>query len=200
MNAKKLLYILPVVALLAAGCNSTTTTTTPTTQTPVATNDTTAQNQTQTPPEPTTPAQTVSMVKIALNAQNKSGQTGSVTITEVQGKAKVILNLIGQPATVVEPVHVHFGSCANLGDVRYPLTSLSKGASVTTLSVSLAELLSQPFAINAHKSAKEIGTYVACGDSTTMQKTMSSATPPAPTTPAAKTPATPVKNNNSNGY
>lgn len=110
------------------------------------------------------------MVKILLSEQNASGQSGEATIIEIQGKARVILNLTGKPSEVVQPAHIHFGSCAALGGVKYPLTSLERGASLTNLTMSLADLMKEPFAINVHKSAAEANVYTSCGDSTVAKK------------------------------
>jgi plastocyanin len=86
------------------------------------------------------------------------------------------------------PAHIHSGTCgAGLGDVVYPLNnvgapmmnasgtpeaSMPMGAtdaipvdvSVTTVQTTLAELTSNPYAINVHESADNIGNYIACGN------------------------------------
>ncbi len=76
------------------------------------------------------------------------------------------------------PAHIHAGSCAELGDVVFPLTSVdvvsgetvgSESAhpvktSVTYLDVSLDEIVAGDHAVNVHLSDEEIGTYIACGD------------------------------------
>src|SRR5262249_5362038 len=105
--------------------------------------------------------------------------------------------LTGQPSGTVEPAHIHMGGCPGVGNVIYPLTSVSKGASTTILPVSLADLLKQePFAINVHKSTAQIGVYVACGDSTKLNKTMGSAATPNPVPTPAPTPTpTPTPHN-----
>jgi hypothetical protein len=78
----------------------------------------------------------------------------------------------------VHPVHVHSGTCAELGDVVYPLVDLAvpegdfagqESAVAVTLSenvvdVPLKEILGAEHAINVHLSNEEIGTYIACGD------------------------------------
>jgi hypothetical protein len=169
---KKIFLILPAVLLLAAACNSQPTSqNTPATQTPAVTQVPGAQDTTtsQTPNQP----EAFNTIKLDLAGQNNSGQSGTATIFDVAGKANVILSLNGLPAKALEPAHIHFGSCAQLGDVKYPLSNVATGTSQTILSVSLAELVSQPFAINVHKSAAEIGVYVACGDSTNMVKSIS---------------------------
>jgi hypothetical protein len=173
---KKIFLILPAVLLFAAACGQQPAQqTTPPAQTPAATNNSAAnsaaqnqqQNQNQSQPA-------FNMVKITLDPQNNSGEKGTATIFDVQGKAKVIINMTGIPAKVLQPDHIHFGSCANLGGVKYPLTNVGNGAAQTMLPVSLAELVAQPFAINVHKSAAQINVYVACGDSLKMNKSFSS--------------------------
>lgn len=76
------------------------------------------------------------------------------------------------------PVHIHAGTCADLGAVVVPLNDLAApegefigadSAVAVTLSenvvdMPLDEILDQGQAINVHLSSEEIGTYVACGD------------------------------------
>lgn len=102
---------------------------------------------------------------ITLNEQNMSGQGGKVVITEVDGKAKVIVNITGKPSSVEQPAHIHLGSCTAIGAVKYPLTNVGKGASQTMLDVSIDQLVAElPLSINVHKSAAEASVYVACGN------------------------------------
>jgi plastocyanin len=78
------------------------------------------------------------------------------------------------------PAHIHSGSCAELGDVVYPLADITEvggdaertGAasaipvkgSTTVVDTPLQDLVDGDFAINVHLSADEIDTYIACGD------------------------------------
>ena len=105
---------------------------------------------------------------VQLTAQNNSGITGTATLEDVAGgKTKVTLKLTGAPAGVAEPAHIHDGTCANLNPTpKYPLTNVSNGTSETTVDVSIADLTSQPFAINVHKSPQEAAVYVSCGNIT----------------------------------
>jgi hypothetical protein len=83
------------------------------------------------------------------------------------------------PAAVARPVHIHSGDCTTLGEVVFPLTDLvapvgtgggqadeaaQAESSFTVVPVSLADLLAGEYAINAHLSPEEIGTYIACGE------------------------------------
>mgnify|MGYP001583129297 CR=1 FL=1 len=102
--------------------------------------------------------------KVALVAQNDSGESGVAIIRDEGGKAKVILNLRNTPA-IPQPAHIHLGACPTPAAVKYPLANVVNGVSETLLAVSANELLKQlPLAINVHKSSDDLKTYVACGN------------------------------------
>ncbi len=110
------------------------------------------------------PSPAASEVAVVLPEQNNSGESGSAILTEVDGKVKVMLNMTGAP-NVAQPAHIHVGICPDVGDVKYPLTSVTGGISETTLDVTLDQLRSElPLGINVHKSQAEVSTYVSCGD------------------------------------
>ena len=80
----------------------------------------------------------------------------------------------------VHPAHIHTGTCAELGDVVVPLTDIAHigddaertgpasaipvKSSVTVVDMPLQEIVDGGHAINVHRSADEIDTYIACGD------------------------------------
>ncbi|OGM24175.1 hypothetical protein A2627_04765 [Candidatus Woesebacteria bacterium RIFCSPHIGHO2_01_FULL_39_28] len=99
-----------------------------------------------------------------LSAENKSGESGTATLKEVNGKVVVSLSLTGFPKNVAQPTHIHVGSCPGVGAVKYPLTSVTNGVSETTLNVTMAQLTRElPLAVNVHKSSTQSGVYVSCG-------------------------------------
>lgn len=103
---------------------------------------------------------------VTMNAQNNSGETGTATLTQVSGGVQVVLAIKGGPATA-QPAHIHTGTCADLKGVVYPLTSVTAGASTTTVKgITIDQLLKSPMAINVHKSAADLATYVSCGNIT----------------------------------
>lgn len=122
--------------------------------------------------QPTAPSVEVALPEVArsltviLESQNDSGERGSATLTAVEGGIEVVLDLVeGIPVDITQPAHIHTGSCANLGGVKYPLTFPLNGNSFTALDVSLDQLLSElPLAVNIHKSTDEPGVYVSCGE------------------------------------
>ncbi|MBI2065161.1 MAG: hypothetical protein HYT62_03865 [Candidatus Yanofskybacteria bacterium] len=112
-----------------------------------------------------------SSAMVPLSAQNNSGLNAKYQITAVgspsgiSSQTRIILTVMNAPQGISMPAHIHSGSCANLGAVKYPLTNVVGGTSVTTIDASILQLkLSLPLAINIHKSISEPGVYVACAD------------------------------------
>lgn len=123
------------------------------------------QPTTTTTQETASPSATPSEISVTLSGQNKSGESGTATLMEVEGGVKVTLKLTGAPAGVTQPAHIHVGACPDVGAVKYPLTSPVDGMSETMLDVTLATLKSElPLGINVHKSATEAKVYISCGD------------------------------------
>lgn len=104
---------------------------------------------------------------VKILSQNDSNEEGVASLVDYNGKVMVQLSVTNVPAGIPQPAHIHVGSCANPGSVKYPLENVVEGKSETTINISMADLLkSLPLAINVHKSAQQVGTYVACGDIT----------------------------------
>lgn len=112
-------------------------------------------------PQGTAAAETMT---ISLNTQNSSGQSGTATLTEENGKVKVVLQMTGGNFIDPQPAHIHMSKCATIGAVKYPLTTLVDGKSETMVDTTLAALKAEPMSINVHKSAAEASFYTACGD------------------------------------
>lgn len=111
-----------------------------------------------------TPTQAMtSQMTLALTAENNSGESGTAVLKETDGKVTVTIMVTGFPSNP-QPAHIHVGACPGVGAVKYPLTNVVNGQSVTTLPVTLAQLKQQlPLAINLHESAANITTYTSCG-------------------------------------
>jgi plastocyanin len=85
---------------------------------------------------------------------------------------------VAETAGATHPVHIHAGTCAELGEVVFPLVDLAAPAGEHTgpdsavpvtlseniVDAPLQEIIDGGHAINVHLSAEEIGTYIACGD------------------------------------
>ena len=111
-----------------------------------------------------TPETMMTPVSITLDEQNNSGESGSAILKEENGQTTITINLTGFTKDVPQPAHIHAGSCPGVGNVKYPLTNVVNGQSITTISATLAQLKQQlPLAINIHKSQSAIDTYTSCG-------------------------------------
>ena len=106
-------------------------------------------------------------VTIALHEQNGSGENGKAVLTAEGAKTKVVINVEHAPAGVAQPAHIHEGTCSNLDPKpAWKLKPVKGGKSTTVVPVALEKLLHGKYAINVHKSVKEIKDYVSCGDIT----------------------------------
>ena len=113
---------------------------------------------------------------VTLATVGESGQSGTATLTETDGKTTVVLALTGGTADVAQPAHIHAGTCGSGGAITYALTDLTNtsatdaegvvtvtGASSTELEVTIAELKAAEQYINVHTSADDLATIKACG-------------------------------------
>jgi Cu/Zn superoxide dismutase len=103
-------------------------------------------------------------VTVKLSPQNGSGESGTVTFTpEGSNKTQVVVQLTGAPAAA-QPAHIHEGSCAKLNPApKIPLQNVVDGKSTTVLDMPMKQVMAGG-AVNVHKSAQDVKTYVACGD------------------------------------
>ena len=112
-----------------------------------------------------------SSTMIPLGAQNNSNLSAKYQLTAVgspsgiSSQTRVSIAVSNAPQGVPMPAHIHSGSCAKLGAVKYPLFNVVNGSSTTTIDQSILQVkLELPLAINIHKSVAESGVYVACAD------------------------------------
>jgi len=89
-------------------------------------------------------------------------QEGTVRLRQTGNQTSVTIALKPGPAGVAQPAHIHEGACPGVGAVKYPLTNVVDGASTTTVDAKFADLFTGGYSINVHKSAAEVGVYVAC--------------------------------------
>jgi hypothetical protein len=106
----------------------------------------------------------------ALNEQNNSGQSGTVTFSLAEDGTSVTVEInISGGSEVPQPAHIHTGTCDNLDPKPfYPLNSVVNGRSVTVITEADIENLDydlyNQFSVNVHKSAAEASVYVSCGE------------------------------------
>jgi hypothetical protein len=77
----------------------------------------------------------------------------------------VFVRIAPGPSGVPQPIHIHEGTCANLGPVTTSLRDVDGGVSHTVLrGVSLSDLQTGNFVIAVQRSEDEPDVFVACGD------------------------------------
>lgn len=106
-------------------------------------------------------------MQINMGQQNNSKETGSASVADAKsGGVDVTIKLNGAPKGVAQPAHIHQGTCSKLNPAPWkPLTSVVDGKSFTHVpGVSVAQIKKGKYAINVHKSANDLKTYVSCGD------------------------------------
>lgn len=113
------------------------------------------------------PEVVIKSFKANLSPISESNISGTATVTDMEGKAKVVINLVGASEGSELPVHFHLGTCAELGEVKFPLNPIQNGISETILEISTEELNSNlPLALNVHESVNKMDVNVSCGDLT----------------------------------
>jgi hypothetical protein len=104
-------------------------------------------------------------LKFTLHPQNGSGEIGNVVMT--QDGSDVVVNVTTQyNPDLAQPIHIHKGTCDTLDPKpTYPLTTMQKGTSTTTLkNMQISDLTTGGYAINIHHSTADVPTYYACGN------------------------------------
>jgi Cu/Zn superoxide dismutase len=110
------------------------------------------------------PAAGPKTITVPMKALHGSGETGMATLTQLANGVKVVVDVKNAPASA-QPTHIHAGTCTKLNPApEYPLTSLVAGKSVTVIpGKKLSDLMGGKYAVNVHKSASDLPTYVSCG-------------------------------------
>lgn len=90
--------------------------------------------------QPVNPGQNIGT--ITMNEQNGSSESGSATLSEVNGQLTVMI-VLSNGTAAPQPAHIHKGTCANLDPKPLiPLNSVVNGTSQTTVSFTLADFMS----------------------------------------------------------
>ncbi len=103
-------------------------------------------------------------VTVDLDEIDGSGVSGTATLTGEDGQTTVTIEVEGTEEGAVHPVHIHAGTCADLGDVIFPLEDVVDGMSETVVEADLADIRALDHAINLHLSEDDMATWVACGN------------------------------------
>ena len=102
--------------------------------------------------------------RIWLEAPTGVFQTGWATLAEESGSLKIEIQVAPSEA-VAQPVHIHHGTCDQLGVVEHRLKNVIGGHSLTSLpDLSVSDVATGGLAINVHLSFADFSTFTACGE------------------------------------
>ena len=105
---------------------------------------------------------------VVMNAENNSGQHGVATLSEVSGGTRVIVDVSAGPDTRSQLMHIHPGTCGEIGAIfrgLSPLTLQADGGmhSDTTVDAGFDDIAGSAHAINAH-FPDDFSLYTTCGN------------------------------------
>ena len=105
-------------------------------------------------------------VFVNLSAVGGSGQSGRAIMRQLGPQITVSANVAHESPLVLEPSHIHKGSCGSNGPILRELGLVTRGVLGTTLvsGFTIAQLHAMHTSIVIHKSHKELGVIVSCGN------------------------------------
>ena len=88
-------------------------------------------------------------------------QTGTAVLTSNGDQTTIEVN-VEPSAPEAQPMHVHFGTCARIGNIAHDLENVIRGHSLTILDVPLNQLTTIDRLINIHVSFNDFPTSTGC--------------------------------------
>lgn len=104
------------------------------------------------------------VLRISLSEPTGEFQYGEAVFRE-QGSGTFVEVRVMPPEAVAQPIHVHRGSCEDVGPIIEPLEDVVDGRSATLLQdVTLDSLMDGSLLVNVHLSFSDISVFTACGE------------------------------------
>jgi hypothetical protein len=107
-----------------------------------------------------------SPVFVNLGAVGGSGQSGRAIMRQLGPQIVISATVANESPMVLEPSHIHKGSCGSNGPILRELGLVTRGTLGTTLvsGFTIAQLHAMHASIMIHKSDKALGVIVSCGN------------------------------------
>ena len=112
-------------------------------------------------------------LKVTMNSDNNSGQTGFAVLTDLGGKKMTVTVETSAPdfTDLPQNAHIHEGNCGEVGAIHAPLTPLAPladkpgrfGSTKTVETLGFTDLATGSWIINVH-DARDGLIYVSCGE------------------------------------
>src|SRR5262249_41796426 len=109
-------------------------------------------------------ASSADSLNVTMAPQSSPKESGTATLTKQGAETTTAVRDL-RGATGRQPAHIHKATWDTLDpQPSYPLSPGASGKSETVVKASLDDLEKGGYAINVHKSAQDVKTYVACGE------------------------------------
>ena len=102
-------------------------------------------------------------ITIHMSAPTGSYQEGQAVIESVDGGTRITVD-VRPEGDSAQPIHIHEGSCSDVGSIVVALDNVVKGHSETLIDQPIEDLVNSGRLINVHRSFQDFPTYTACGD------------------------------------
>ena len=103
------------------------------------------------------------VVLVYLSEPSGRYQTGTLTLTSEGNQTRVQVS-VSPPQAQAQPMHVHKGTCDEVGAIVDILQDVVGNTSETVVGRPLSAIADGTQVVNVHLSASEFATYTACGD------------------------------------
>jgi hypothetical protein len=105
-------------------------------------------------------------VFVKLGAVGGSGQSGRAIMRQLGPQVVISATIANESAFVLEPAHIHKGSCGSNAPILRDLGMVTRGVLGTTLvaGFTIAQLHAMHASITISKSDKALGVIVSCGN------------------------------------
>jgi len=112
-------------------------------------------------------ATAVPSLTVRFSPQNDSHESGVAVLSADGNATRVIITLSGEPRDGVQPANLHAGTCDAVAAIRFPLSDVRAGRSVSRVAVPLHALRSAPYVIVVQDSPASLHAakdykYVTC--------------------------------------
>lgn len=110
-------------------------------------------------------------LRFTMKADNNSGQVGFAVLTDRGATLDALVEVSRSDITDAQPLHIHSGTCGEIGPVVVGLTPLTPvpadpatfRSETRGVKLSFKDLTGGAYAVNAH-DARDTGVYVSCGE------------------------------------
>ena len=108
-------------------------------------------------------------VVIHISPTGEDGQTGTARFISGDSSETLIQISISPAFSEAQPIHLHSGTCDDIGPVLHGLQNVVKVDSVTLIGIPIEDISRNGALVNVHASYADSSNYTGCGEIPEMQ-------------------------------